>query len=372
MKLDKNVIYSAATACFFFSYLIHHPILSRRLYSDIMSFWNRGFLQFLEPPYLKVGFEYPPLAGLITYVSALGREMTVYYTIFSLIIFIFYLILIELVLRASSERGVGTEYVLVFLALSPSMVLYSIYNFDLIFASLLFAAIYAFTKKRLDLSAAIFSMAALVKLVNLLILPFVLMHIDDWRKRIRYSAISLGIFGAVNIALWIANPNFIQETYVYHAEWGLENAWFIALFPDRSTWNTAKLFSAFLMGYSFLKIYLCDIEDVYMRVFAALTAYLLSTYVFTPQMALWILPFLAVLGRMPVPYFFFELSNSAIILTWFETSTPTEFGSLPQNFAIVRAIFLFLILLDIYFSYRKRADLIKSREPLSAAAERLP
>ncbi len=360
MKLDKDTVYAAATTCFFFSYLIHHPILSRRLYSDIMAFWNRGFLQFLEPPYIKVGFEYPPLAGLITYISALGREMTAYYTIFSLIIFVFYLALVEMVVKASSERGVGLEYALIFLALSPSMILYSVYNFDVIFASLLFASIYAFTKKRLNLSAFLFSAAALAKLINLFILPFILMHIDGWRKRLRYSLISLGIFAAVNLALWAVNPSFVEETYLYHAKWGLENAWFIAFFPDENTWDTAKIFSVFLMGYALLKVYLCDVEDVYMRVFMALTAYLLTTYVFTPQMALWILPFLAVLGRIPIPYFFFELSNSAIILTWFETLTPTKFGSLPQSFAIIRAIFLFMILLDMYYSYkRERLEFIK-------------
>jgi len=363
MRLDRGVVYSAASASFLLSYIIHHPALRGRVYSDIVSFWYRGFLQSLEPPYLKAGFEYPPLAGLITYAAALGRDIITYYTVFSLIIFLFYLIMVELVVRVCSERGVGMEYVLIFLVLSPSMILYSIYNFDVIFASLLFASVYALERGRLDLSAAIFSMAALAKLINIIALPFILMHIDGWGRRIRYAALALAIFGFVNIALWALNPDFIRGTYIYHLEWGLENAWFIALFPSRDSWGTAKLFSAFLMGYSLLKIYLHDFQDIYTRVLAALSAFLLSSYVFTPQMALWILPFLAILGSIPVPYFFFELSNSAIILTWFEVPNPTELGALPQSFAMARAIFLFLLLLDIFFS---RGGSVKSREGLPA------
>ncbi len=353
MRLDRKTIYAAAAMSFLFSYLIHHPMLSHHVYSDIMAFWHRGFLPFLRVPYLEVGFEYPPLAGFIAYLSALGRNMMAYYTIFSLFILAFYLLLVELVIRITSERDVGLEYVLVFLVLSPSVVLYSIYNFDMIFTSLLILSIFLLTRGRASLSAVVFSVAALIKLVNLIFLPFILMSVQGWRNRIKYAVISLGIFGAVNLALWIMNPHFIDETYLYHMRWGLEGAWFIAFFPDKSSWDTAKIFSLFLMGYGLLKVYLCDFEDVYQRLFMAAAVFFLTTYVFTPQMALWILPFLAIMGRMPIPYFGFELANAAIILTWFETSTPTKFGSLPQDFAILRAIFLFMILLEIYSTSRR-------------------
>ncbi|MCD6236204.1 MAG: DUF2029 domain-containing protein [Thaumarchaeota archaeon] len=362
MNIDKKTVYSAAVTSFLFSYLVHHPILRHHIYSDIVAFWNRGFLPFLQVPYLEAEFEYPPLAGFIAYVSAFGRNITAYYTIFSLIIFASYLVLLELVMRIASEKGVGLEYVLVFLVLSPSIVLYSVYNFDMIFAALLIASLYLFSRGNLRASATVFSVAALIKLVNLIFLPFILMEIRSWRERIRYAVIAVGIFAVVNLSLWALNPKFIDETYLYHARWGLEDAWFIAFFPDRSSWDTAKLFSMLLMGYGLLKVYLCDFEDVYQRMFMGVAVFLLTTYVFTPQMLLWILPFLAIFGKIPIPYFGLELANSAILLTWFETSNPTKFGSLPQNFAILRAILLFMILLESYFWFRRSIQVVPSSQ----------
>ena len=353
MKLDRKIIYSAAFISFLFSYLIHHPLLRKRVYSDVVSFWFRPFITLHEPPYIQASFEYPPLAGFITYVSALMKTLTSYYTVFSLFLFVFYIILIEVVIRISSNRQTPRELILIFLALSPSIILYTVYNFDIIFASLLILSLYLFERKRHFLSAILFSVAAMVKLVNLILLPFILMYVREWRSRALYAAVSLGLFGAVNLALWAINPKFIDQTYLYHFQWGLENAWFIALFPNPDSWNTAKLFSAFLLCYGLLKVYLCDFMDLYQRTFMALSVFLLTNYVFTPQMVLWILPLLAILGALPYSYFALEFANAGIILTWFESPNPTRFGSIPQYFAILRGIVLFLMIIEIYQSSKE-------------------
>ncbi|MCD6313031.1 MAG: DUF2029 domain-containing protein [Thaumarchaeota archaeon] len=355
MQRHRRIIYSAAITSFLFSYIIHNPALSNPIYSDIVSFWYRGF-DFLRIPYVEMGFEYPPIAGFLTYLAAfLGSNILSYYTVFSLIILVFYLILIEVVMRVCAERDVGFEYVLIFLCLSPSMVLYSVYNFDLIFASLLVISIYLLERGRLSFSALVFSLTALVKLVNLIALPFILTHIRGLRRQIKYLAISLSLFGAVNAILWMMNPAFIDETYLYHVKWGLENAWFLILFPDRESWGVAKLFSILLLGYGLLKIYVLDKVESFNQVFMVLAVFILSSYVFTPQMALWLLPFLAIMGRIPIPYFAFELSNAAIILLWFEARDPLKPWSPPQLFALLRAIMLFMILLEVYLGSRRVA-----------------
>ncbi len=353
MQAYRKIAYSAATASFLLSYIIHNPTLSNPIYSDIVSFWYRGF-DLLRVPYIEVGFEYPPIAGFLTYLAAfLGSNVLSYYTVFSLIILAFYLILIEVVVRICAERSIGFEHVLIFLCLSPSMILYSIYNFDLIFASLLVASIYLLERGKLSSSALTFSLAALVKLVNLIALPFILTRIRGLRQQIKYLAISLSLFGAVNAILWIMNPAFIDETYFYHVRWGLENAWFLILFPDQESWGVAKLFSVILLVYGLLKIYVLDKVESFSQVFMVLAVFLLSSYVFTPQMVLWLLPFLAIMGRIPIPYFALELSNAAIILLWFEVQDPLEPWSPPQLFALLRAITLFMILLEVYLDSRR-------------------
>lgn len=355
MQSCRKIVYSAAITSFLFSYIIHNPTLSNPIYSDIVSFWYRGF-DLLRIPYVEVGFEYPPLAGFLTYLSALlGSNVLTYYTIFSLVILVFYLVLIEVVMRICAEKGIGLEYVLIFLCLSPSMILYSIYNFDLIFAALLMVSIYLLKRGRLSSSALVFSLTALVKLINLIALPFVLTHIRGLGRQVKYLLISLGLFGAVNAILWVMNPAFIDETYFYHARWGLENAWFLILFPDQDSWRVAKLFSALLLGYGLLKVYVLDRVEVFSQVFMVLAVFLLSSFVFTPQMAIWLLPFLAIMRRIPIPYFAFELSNAAIILLWFEAQDPLKPWSPPQLFALLRAIMLFMILVEVYLGSRRAA-----------------
>jgi len=349
MQVDKRVVYSAALCSILFSYLIHHPLLSNPIYSDIVSFWHRGFCD-ARLPYLDLPFEYPPLAGFLTYVSSIaGRSVSSYYTIFSIIVAIFYLLLVEVTVRICRDRGISLGYVMIFLALSPSVILYSIYNFDMIFASMLASSLYLFMKRRLKLSAILFSMASLVKLVNLILLPFLILRLEGRREKVLYAILSLTIFGAVNLALWILNPSFIDETYLYHARWGLENAWFLIFFPSKSSWDLAKIFSLFLLCYGLLKVYVRGFEDLVTEAFVVLAIFLLSNYVFTPQMALWILPLLAAMGRIPIPYLGFELANSMIIILWFESPNPVELGSPPQYFALLRALMLFMLLVEAYF-----------------------
>ncbi|MDW8021274.1 MAG: glycosyltransferase 87 family protein [Nitrososphaerota archaeon] len=353
MKIDRKLIYSTGLGAFLFSYLIHNPSLQGALYSDIVSFWYRLLELRSRIPYFDFGFEYPPLSGLVTYISAFAEDLINYYTIFSILILIFYLILIEVTSRIASERGVGLEFLVIFLALSPSMILFMVYNFDVIFAALLVSSIYFFTKNRYFLSAIFFSLTALAKLVNLILLPFFLMRIKDRRSRIMYAVISLGFLTAVNLVIWALNPKFIDETYLYLVRWGLENAWFIALFPNEASWDTAKIFSAFLLCYGLLKVYLCDSRDIYVESFMVLSVFLLTSYIFTPQMAIWLLPLLAIMGRIPYSYYLFDFSNAAIILTWFQVSDPVKFGSIPQNFAIMRAVLLFIMLLEVYYGSKR-------------------
>ena len=354
MRIRREVVYAAAIASFTLSYMIHNPGLSKYVYSDIVSFWYReGWPMRLRMPYIEASFEYPPLAGFLTFLAAaLGSNIAAYYSIFSAIIFIFYMLMLEVVVRICEERGVGLEYALILLCLSPSMILYSIYNYDVIFAALLMLSLFLLVKGRLTSSAITFSATALVKLINLITLPFILMYVEGWKNRIKYALISILIFAFVNLVLWVMNPEFIDGTYFYHVRWGLENAWYLMLFPNSWSWDTAKLFGILLMAYGLLKIYLHDGADLIQRVFMALSVFLLTNYVFTPQMLLWLLPLLAVMGSLPVPYFFLDLANAGIILLWFEVSDPLSPGSPTQILALLRAVMLFIILLETYFASR--------------------
>ncbi len=354
MKIGRKTIYAAASSSFLTSFLIHHPKLSNRIYSDILSFWFRHSGE-VGPPYISFPFEYPPISGFITYVSMiLGGGIEGYYLIFSIIILIFYIILVESVMRIISEENGMNELILILLAVSPSMILYMVYNFDAIFISLVILSLLLLKAKRMRWSATALGLAALTKFMSFLLLPVIVPYIKGRRDRITYIAISVGLFCLVNIILYILSPTVFPQTYLHHAEWGLEDSWLIYLFPDEGSWNTAKLMSIILMAYALLKVYLSKIGDIYERCFMAFTVFLLTNYVFTPQMVLWLLPFLAIMGWIPWPYFIVEFANAGIILTWFSVPDPVKAYSLPQNLALLRAITLFILLIQVYLNARRR------------------
>lgn len=351
----RRSLLAAVFATFIISYILHHPEISGRIYSDIVAFWVRPLVYENKIPYVESSFEYPPIAGLITYLSAtIGRKVSLYYTTFSIFLLIGYLTTVLAADEIAQSRGIAEHISIIFLALAPSLYFYLIYNFDILFTAFLMLSFLCLERERRKLSSVFFGLAALTKLTNFVLLPILLMFIKGWRERIHYILISLGIFAVVNLTLFAVNPEVMAETYLHHVRWGLENAWFIAFFPSEESWDTAKLFSMFLVGYGLMKVYLSRFGDIYERSFMAFSAFLLGTYVFTPQMVLWLLPLLAIIGRFSPAFFIMELANVGIILTWFTSPEPQKFGSISQYLAILRAAALFYLLIEVYVEARRR------------------
>ncbi len=369
MQLLKKIVIIATGLSFILSYLLHHPKIEGNIYSDIVSFWYRPLVRNVKIPYIQEGFEYPPMAGLITYISSLisGGELIPYYNIFSIILFLSYMLLVLVVFKIMIEKNIPTYYLFIFLIFAPSTIFYLNYNFDIVFTSFTILSLMFFEKSKYRFSALLFSIAMLTKLVNIVFLPMLLLYLKDGRNRLSYLFYAFLPFAVINIALQILNPAFFKDTYLYHAEWGLENAWFVYLFPSRDSWDTAKLFSAALMIYGLLKIYLSNFGNLYEKTFMLLSVFLLTNYVFTPQMVIIILPFLAIMGQMFLPFYVMELSNVGIILTWFMEEDPLMPGTLPQNLALLRAAALLIILIEVYLrASGKKINLKESVKPLIA------
>lgn len=354
-----KIVLATTFVSFTSSYLIHHPKIEGNIYSDIVSFWYSPIVR--KIPYIEEGFAYPPISGFIVYISSLigGGEMIPYYNTFSMILYIFYLLLVLTVFKIMSRKNIPLQYLFIFLIFSPSMIVYLNYNFDVVFAAFLILSLTLYEKGRLRLSALAFCATALAKLINLILLPLMLSYLKDRKSKISYITYSVIPFLGVNLLLQAINPNFLSDTYLFHAEWGLENAWFLYLFPSRDSWDTAKLFSASIMAYGVLKIYLSNVGDIYERSFMLLSVFLLTNYVFTPQMVIWLLPFLAIMGRIPLTFYILEAANVGIIITWFMVDNPLVPGALPQNLALVRALALLYILGETYLLSSKQRTIFQ-------------
>ena len=344
-------LFSAAIMVFTISYFLHNPIIPNRIYSDIVAFYTqRPEFAAGKIPYIEYAFEYPPLSGFLSYACVkIGGNLTQYYNCFSAILLIFTLALAGIAYGLSQVAK--TRLSLVYLLFLPSMTIYLVYNYDVIFAFFLILALYYHYRGRHILSGIAIGVSILSKLMGFLLIPVLLRGIS-MREKLNMLLPAVFIPLVVNGILAVINFDTWAQTYLHHVRWGLENSWLVNFFQDPATWDTAKIISLLIAGYLLLKVY--TVENVNSKIahsLLALNVWLLSSYVYTPQMNIWVLPLYAVLGISFPLLYAYELANALIILTWFTSPNPTAAFSIPQIISTVRAVILAILTLQLAYTF---------------------
>jgi len=330
---------AAAFISWTLSTYIHYPTVQGSIYSDIVSFWYR------EPelaaglkPCIDYFFEYPPAACFMTYVARFlgGPNVEGYYTAFALLSLPAFLLL-----AYSMYRLAG--WVSIVLALSPSLIIYGVYNYDHFMAALTALALVLYLSGRKAPAYIMLGVAASVKVFTLLLLPILLLS-----ERFRWRYVLLFLAGALPATLPVAmlRPSYVGEFISYHASWGLENAWTVWL-TDNPFSPSAKVIGWLVVFVLFMRALTSELS-VEHRCLLALSGYLLGSPTFTPQMVVMLLPLLAVSSSTWLFLPLLEISNVSIILTWFWVSNPTHAWTLPQTMALARAAALAAAWISVY------------------------
>jgi hypothetical protein len=318
---------AAAFASWLLSTYIHHPEVHGHLYSDVVSFWYR------EPelaaglkPCIDYFFEYPPAACFITYAARLlgGPSVGGYFMAFAL------LSLPAFLLLAYSTYRLAGRVAVVF-ALSPSLIVYGVYNYDHFMAALTASALVLYLTGRRGFAYVLLGVAASIKVFSLFLLPITLAERSRWRY------VFLFLAGALpsTVPVAVLRPGYFGAFVSYHASWGLENSWTVWLTNDPFS-PSAKLVGWLVASLLYTRA-LASSLPVEHRCLLALSGVLLGSPVFTPQMVLVLLPLLA---TAPSTWLFIpllEISNISIILTWFWVDNPTHAWTIPQTMALIRA-----------------------------------
>lgn len=346
--LDRRLLaacLSSSVAGILLSVFLHSPWATPNIYSDIGSFWGKSWVAAGQVPYTSPDnfFEYPPISGLILYAArVLGGNYDGYYLSFSAFSLVAVAALTWSTWRLASAVGVKVNPLYFLL---PSVIVYGVYNFDLFNALFVMLSIQLFVEKRRGWSAVFLGLAFATKLVAAVLLPVFLIELSGWKERSRYFVTAALVGGAFFVPILLLNPGFVSQTYNFLSNWGLEDAWYIFLFGDQFSRN-AKLFGLVLMLVLFVRIYTLKTPLV-QRAFLVLAAYLLSTYIYTPQFNVVLIPIVAVLALATPALYFWEAFNALIILTWFTFPDPTHAWTLPQTMALLRSASLGLMGLSV-------------------------
>ncbi|MEM0441249.1 MAG: glycosyltransferase family 87 protein [Candidatus Caldarchaeum sp.] len=340
------------------SVLLHSPFTNPSLYTDILGFFWNDFASRDRMPYLQLDqtgshFEYPFLSGLLSILAwKAGGDLAGFYAVYSGMVATSALAMAYAMMRLYGNNGFWMYLV------SPSLVVYGVYGYDVFLAALTALAVFFFTRERYSLSAILLALAFHTKLFSILFLPYALLRLDG-RQRLKY----LTVFGLVVGAPIIAMPEAFKAVVEAQTGWSLENAWYVHVFPDAASpvgpntapgLSTAILFGLIGMAMLYLYVLRKALSPAQFMLLAT-ASYLMFTPRYSPQTNIFLLPFLPASGILMFGFPLWELSNAAIILTWFTTSEPFKPWSIPQTMALVR----FIALSTIFVQSLHAAGLLK-------------
>jgi hypothetical protein len=350
----------AAGVFFIMSAIIHFPFNnSPSYYSDIVdTFWFRMTSGNMHEvvvgiPYVTYMFEYPPICGLILWLGGWGSfgNEGLYAAIEFGVLFVFAIFTAHYLYLFMKQQGLNYNRQLVYSIFAPSIIFYGAYNYDIVQTFFVVVALYFFiARPNWKWSALALGLAISTKLSPALLLPLFWQELPNNRSRIMYSSIAGGVVAATNVPFMVASFSTWLAGYTYLKNWWLEDSFLVWVFRTPQS-IIAKDVSYVLLAISVLSIYLLfRSRPLLVRSFMILGAFILFSYIATPQMNIDLLPLFALVPMIPMSLFYlFEISNAGVIITWFEFKNPTWPG-IPQLFALIRQIYLAIIIVILGFS----------------------
>ena len=324
----------AATVAFAFNVWEHLPVVTPSHYSDVASiFWREGIGKGSRLiPYYDFAFEYPVIVGVIVYVCTAVRifipDFSTVFNYYALamdaILYPFAMGTVTVLYKMCKMLGVEKHRILKFFVITPSFLMFTVYNWDIIAIFFSTLSIYLFLKGMKKMSAVSLGLGIGAKLFPIVLLPVYLLEEKSWKQRLALAFISVGTFTLLNAPFIILNFSTWFETWTYHMRWGIEDSWLIYLFHQMDPNAHYASLAVFLyLVYKGLietskKEYVSQSQRVLERSFLMNLAWLIGSYVVTPQMALMLLPFMVLLPLIaPSLFYLADALNALIIVMWF-------------------------------------------------------
>ena len=327
------------------------------LYSDIPNFFNKAVTA--GWPYINSQIEYPVLIGLfVRAMGLLGRTLAGYYTVSSLFIILLSVgatYLLFLTVRQPERKKIWRYWIF-----APSMLIFSVYNWDMLAVFCVVAAMYAIWKKH-DLVAVLFLvLGTWAKLYPVLYILPLIMRQETKRAQMNLALIAIAVTTAINLPF--ALGNFDAWAYFFTFNSGristFDSIWTVIrwIFPSLQNAQAISVLSLLIFaGWYFWMIWKFRGESILKSWYLATLIFMMTNKVFSPQYLLWLLPFFIVL---PAPryskFLIFEFSNLILLgltLTWFFAGRDMSYFYLSVPFILIKYGMMFDFYRDI--SWRK-------------------
>jgi uncharacterized membrane protein len=306
------------------------------------------------------------MARFVTYPGFLlaGGNVGVYVLVTGAIL-LFALVLSTMLLLKLLHLSGLQSWRAVLPAMSPSFLFFAYCNIDMVGILFILGALYFALKQRWTMSAGSLGLAVATKVFPILYLPFVWLEQDSWKQRVKYAAVVLLAWSAVNLPFMLVD---FQDWFLFvtvQGQWGIENSWMIFVIPQLSP--ASHYMSYLLISLGVIHILRRGKMPLERAWFAATLLFVLASFKFPPTYFLYLLPYVVILGWNSLGFLVADVLNALIIATWFTSwingGNPLVSSSPTQWISLIRQILLLGFLVRI-LRYDPRAILREMLKPL--------
>jgi len=370
-------------------------------YSDVIPLWSAEGLDKGQVPYRDHAVEYPVLTGGFMYISAeLTRGWTaladngwlpgtsqsiIFGVVTCALLGICGLLAVFCTAGAAGRRRIWDVAIF---AASPLLIFHAFSNWDLLAMAFASGALFAWARNKPILAGVLIGLGTAAKLYPaLLLIPLALLAYRTrlWRPVIGALVAAVVSWLAVNLPVALAWFDGWKEFYTFSESRPAEASTFWAMlnhfYPDHFSSPTRGWTPPGAAVAVALLIALAAVSWVALRVparprlaqlaFLTVTAFLLTTKVWSPQYSIWLVPLLALARprwRMAIIWQMSEIGVWIATLLWLLSGADPNKAMTYEGltwFLLVRdAILLVLVGLIVYELYHPERDLVRwSAEP---------
>ena len=299
-------------------------------------------------PYLERPIEYPIITGFFIYLMwYFGKSLIGYVTLTWIFLTLCAVITILILYKLVNLLKIDKKRLFWFYAFAPSLIIFGIYNWDLIAIMFMVLAIFFFYKNKYVLSAIFLSLGFNAKLFPILLLPVMLLK-TNFKQGIKIALIFLITFLILNVFFIVKSFDLWKITYIFHSvrEPNIDSIWSLT----RLDTNTINMLSMLLFLSSYLILILHQKKYNFLTLsFASILLFLLFNKIFSPQYLLWLLPFFVLSNITRSAFYSLEATNLVVFfstLQWIFVSKEQVFLVLSHVSVVIRVILLAYI---VYF-----------------------
>jgi uncharacterized membrane protein len=213
------------------------------------------------------------------------------------------------------------------------------------------------------------------KIYPIVMLPVFLFEEKSWKDKALFILTSLIPILLLNAPFMILNFETWSKTWTFLAGWGIEDSWLIYFFNQMDPIAHYVGFAVMLyliyksLAETSKKSYETNAHRIVERSLIMSIAWLIGSYIVTPQMALMLLPFYVLIPKIPLGLAYLgDVLNALIIVFWFSLMqnniNPLAPTSITQIVATIRQIVWLIILLYLLYPERLSRLWLYLKKPL--------